>query len=61
MNTKEMTYTEKRFGQWICDKEAGSLRAKSGSYGGGSEAIAMQKGGDDMNGSKTIVRRLTPI
>ena len=56
-----MTYTEKRFGQWICDKEAGSLRAKSGSYGGGSEAIAMQKGGDDMNGSKTIVRRLTPI
>ena len=33
------TYTEKRFFKWVEDEVAVSLRACSGSYGGGSEVF----------------------
>lgn len=37
------TYTEKRFFQWYADDIAVTLRAESGSYGGGSEVLVIQK------------------
>ena len=36
------TYVEKRFFEWHEDKVAVSLRAMSGSYGGGSEVLVVQ-------------------
>lgn len=36
------TYTEKRFFEWHKDDKAVSIRAKSGSYGGGSEVLVIQ-------------------
>lgn len=35
------TYAEKRFFEWSEDELAVSLRAKSGSYGGGSEVLVV--------------------
>ena len=35
------TYTEKRFFKWYEDEISVSLRAKSGSYGGGSEVFIL--------------------
>jgi len=36
------TYAEKRFFKWELDDVSVSLRAKSGSYGGGSEVLVVQ-------------------
>jgi hypothetical protein len=35
------TYTEKRFFQWYEDETSVTLRGRSGSYGGGSEALVV--------------------
>lgn len=35
------TYAEKRFFKWELDDVSVSLRAKSGSYGGGSEVLVV--------------------
>lgn len=39
MGTRVKTYTEKRFFEWHEDDVSVTLRAKSGSYGGGSEVF----------------------
>lgn len=36
------TYTEKRFFEWHPDDTSVSIRARSGSYGGGSEVFVIQ-------------------
>ena len=36
------TYAEKRFFKWELDDVSVSLRAKSGSYGGGSEVLVLE-------------------
>lgn len=36
-------YAEKRYFEWHEDELAVSLRAKSGSYGGGSEVLVLQR------------------
>lgn len=36
-----VTYSEKRFFEWHEDDRSVSLRAKSGSYGGGSEVLVI--------------------
>ena len=36
------TYAEKRFFKWELDDVSVSLRAKSGSYGGGSEVLVVE-------------------
>jgi len=39
---KQVTLTEKRFFKWYEDDISVSLRAKSGSYGGGSEVFVIE-------------------
>lgn len=41
MGTRVKTYTEKRFFEWHEDDVSVTLRAKSGSYGGGSEVFVI--------------------
>lgn len=41
MADEKITLTEKRFFKWYVDDIAVSLRAKSGSYGGGSEVLVI--------------------
>ena len=36
------TYTEKRFFDWYEDEKSVSIRANSGSYGGGSEVFVVE-------------------
>ena len=42
MENERITLTEKRFFKWCVDDISVSLRAKSGSYGGGSEVIVIE-------------------
>jgi len=37
-----VTFAEKRFFKWVKDDKSVSLRAKSGSYGGGSEVLVIE-------------------
>lgn len=40
---KVTTLTETRFFQWIEDDKSVTIRSKSGSYGGGSEAFIVEE------------------
>lgn len=50
-----MTLTEKRFFEWHEDDRSVSLRAKSGSYGGGSEVLVIQRRFTSVNLKNTEV------
>ena len=43
MADEKVTLTEKRFFKWYVDDISVSLRAKSGSYGGGSEVFIIEE------------------